>query len=53
MGYRPGAADPFLLGGLVTEGLVEVFEARKELAWLALANLKLSPQLQAKRGRRH
>ena len=53
MGKRPGAADPFLIGGLETEGLVEILKARKELPSSALANLKLSPKLQVKRGRLH
>ena len=39
--------------GLVTKGVVEILKARKELAWLALANLQVSPKLQVKRGRRH
>ena len=30
-----------------------MLEARKELAWLVPANLKLSPKLQVKVGRRH
>ena len=38
-------ASAFLLGGFVTEGLVEILKAGKELAWLVLANLKLSPKL--------
>ena len=40
---------PFLIGGLATEGLVEILKARKELAWYALANPNLSPKLQVKR----
>ena len=42
---------PFLIGRLVTEGLVEILKVKKELAWSALANPKLSPKLQLKRGR--
>ena len=36
----PRAADQFPIGGLATEDSVEVLKAGKELAWLALANLK-------------
>ena len=28
--------DPFLIGGLAAEGLVEILKARNALAWLAL-----------------
>ena len=38
-GLTPWCRRP-LIGGLVTEGSVEILKARKELAWLALPNLR-------------